>query len=75
MKMMRRYPDYKGPIEYINNRPYQVCATYEITRVKDAGLIKDWLGCDTAFKSNKNNIFIFCNEIQDVEWEAINNVI
>jgi hypothetical protein len=71
MMKMNRYPEYKGPIEYINNTPYQVVATYPITRVKDAKLIKDWLGCDSAFKSNRDNLFIFCNEIQEVQWEDV----
>ena len=68
---MQRYPDYKGPIDYINGDPYQIVARYPITSVKDASLIKEWLGCDTAFKSNRNNIYIFCNQIQEVSWETI----
>ena len=68
---MNRYPDYKGPIDYINGIPYQVVATYPITRVRDASKIKKWLGCDSAFKSNRNNIFIFCNEIQEVQLEDV----
>lgn len=68
---MQRYPDYKGPIDYINGDPYQIVARYPITAVKDASLIKEWLGCDTAFKSNRNNIYIFCNQIQEVSWETI----
>ena len=68
---MNRYPDYKGPIDYINGIPYQVVATYPITRVRDASKIKKWLGCDSAFKSNRNNIFIFCNEIEEIQWEDI----
>ena len=68
---MNRYPEYKGPIEYINKTPYQVVATFPITRVKEAKLIREWLRCDTAFKSNRNNIYIFCNEIQEVEWEDV----
>lgn len=68
---MNRYPAFKGPIEYINNIPYQIVARYPITDVKDARLVKDWLGCDTAFKSNRENLFIFCNEIQEVSWETI----
>jgi len=70
-RKMNRYPNSKGPIDYINSTPYQVVATYPITRVKDAKLIKDWLGCDSAFKSNRDNLFIFCNEIQEVQWEDI----
>lgn len=69
--MVNRYPHYKGPIEYINNTPYQIVARYPITDVKDARLIKEWLECDTAFKSNRENLFIFCNEIKEVLWETI----
>ena len=68
---MNRYPDYKGPIEYINGIPYQVVAKYPITRVRDASKIKKWLGCPIAFKSNKNNLYIFCNEIQEVQLEDV----
>ena len=68
---MKRYPHQCGPIEYINNTPYQIVARYPISDVKDAQLLKDWLGCDTIFKSNKQNIFIFCNLIEDVNWETI----
>ena len=68
---MKRYPHNCGPIEYINSVPYQIVARYQITEVKDPQLIKEWLGCDTVFKSNRQNIFIFCNQIQDISWEEI----
>lgn len=64
-----RYPNSCGPIEYINQTPYQIIARYRITQVKDTQLIKEWLGCNTVFKSNRLNIFIFCNEIEEVDWE------
>ena len=68
---MKRYPDNCGPIEYINNIPYKIVARYNITEVKDPTLIKDWLGCDTVFKSNRQNIFIFCDKIEEINWETI----
>jgi len=68
---MKRFPQFKGPIDYINGDAYQIVAQYPITDVKDARLIKEWLGCDTAFKSNRNNLYIFCNKIQEVSWETI----
>ena len=68
---MFRYPDKHGPIEYINGDVYQIVARYPIPRVKDAQGIKDWLECDTIFKSNRQNIFIFCNKIEDVNYEPI----
>jgi hypothetical protein len=68
---MKRYPHQCGPIEYINNEAYQIVARYSITEVKDAQLIKEWLGCDTVFKSNRQNLFIFCNHIEEITWETI----
>ena len=38
---MKRFPKYKGPIQYINREPYQICAIYPIVDVKNAGLVKD----------------------------------
>jgi|TARA_B100000902_G_C27038365_1_gene778078 hypothetical protein len=64
---MKRYPHQCGPIEYINNTPYQIVARYSITEVKDAQGIKKWLGCDTVFKANRLNLFIFCNQIEEAE--------
>jgi hypothetical protein len=60
-----RYPSYKRPIEYINNKAYLIHAIYPIDRVKDANGIKEWLGVDTAFKSNRNGTYIFCEEIEE----------
>ena len=68
---MKRYPHQCGPIEYINNVPYQIVARYTIQEVKEPQLIKTWLGCDTVFKSNRHNIFIFCNQIEEIQWEEI----
>lgn len=61
---MPRFPSYKRPIQYINNIPYLVHAIYPIEKVKDAVGIKDWLGCDTAFRSNRDGTYIFCEEIE-----------
>lgn len=68
---MSRFPSYKRPIQYINNTPYLVYAVYPIERVKDAPAIKEWLGCDTAFKDNRNNRYIFCEQIREVDWEYV----
>jgi hypothetical protein len=64
---MKRYPNFCGPIEYINHIPYQIVARYPITEVRDAQGIKKWLGCDTVFKANRLNLFIFCNQIEEAE--------
>ena len=68
---MARIPSYKRPIQYINNKPYLVHAVYPIVNIKDAKLVKEWLGVDTAFKDNRNGNYIFCEEIEDIEWETI----
>jgi hypothetical protein len=68
---MNRYPHQCGPIEYINGEAYQIVARYPITEVKDAQGIKEWLDCDTVFKSNRQNIFIFCNLIETINYEPI----
>lgn len=68
---MTRYPDNCGPIEYINDEAYQIVARYPITKVMDPQGIKEWLGCDTVFKSNRQNIFIFCNLIETINYEPI----
>ena len=66
-----RYPSYKRPIEYINNNPYLIYAVYPITSIKDAKLVKEWLGCDTAFKNNREGTYLFCDSIQDVSYESV----
>jgi len=68
---MNRYPHQCGPIEYINGEAYQIVARYPITSVLDAQGIKEWLECDTVFKSNRQNLFIFCNLIETINYEPI----
>jgi len=68
---MSRFIGNPYPLEIINGKMYEVRAEYPITKVLDANLIKKWLGVDTAFKVNRNGSYIFCNEIQDVDWEDI----
>lgn len=64
------FPSYKRPIEYINHRPYLIHAIIPIERIRDATLVKEWLGVDTAFKV-KNTDYWFCEEIQEANWEQI----
>lgn len=66
------YPSYKRRIEYINKIPYLVHAEWPIYRIKDTQIIKEWLGCDTVFKNNKSGVFMFCEKIEDVDWEFVN---
>ena len=68
---MARFPSYKRPIQYINNTPYLVHAVYDIVSVRDAKMVKQWLGVDTAFKDNRQGKYIFCELIEEVEWEYV----
>ena len=62
-----RYPSYKRPIERINDRLYIIYAIYPIDRVRDVNGIKEWLGCDTAFKIKKKGQYWFCEEIEEAQ--------
>ena len=64
---MARLPIYRRYIQYINNRPYIVHATYPIDKIKDVSLVKEWLGVDSTFKDNRNGVYIFCEEIEDAK--------
>ena len=68
---MRVFPNKLKPIQYINKTPYLVTATIPITRVTDPSAVKGYLCCSTAFRSERQNIYIFCNEIEEVEYEEI----
>ena len=64
------FPSYKRPIEYINHRPYLIHAIIPIERVKNAKMVKEWLGVDTMFKV-KNTDYWFCEEIKEADWEYV----
>ena len=66
-----RFPFYRRPIENINGSLYIVHAEYPYDKVKDIQGVKQWLGVDHVFRSNKTNSYIFCEIIQDVDWEPI----
>lgn len=68
---MKRFPKYKGPIQYIGGNPYQIRALISIQDVKNASLVKEWVGCDTAFKNNREGIYYFCDKIQEISWETV----
>lgn len=55
------------PIKYINGNPYLIHGIWEIHRIKDVNILKNYLGCDTVFKNDKEGIFYFCNQIEDAE--------
>ena len=66
-----RFPFYRRPIENINGSLYIVHAEYPYDKVKDIQGVKQWLGVDTAFKSNRDGTYIFCEEIKEIDWEVI----
>lgn len=67
------YPTYKRPIQYINNNPYRIFAEIPIERVERVKIndVKAWLGCDTAFRVSRNGIYMFCDLIEEAEWEYV----
>jgi len=68
---MKVYTNKLKPIQYINKTPYLVTAIAPITQVNNPADVKGYLKCSTAFRSDKQNIYIFCNEIEPVEFEEI----
>ena len=63
MKYVRRY----RPIKYINGNPYLIYAIWELYKVTDVSSLKEYLGCSTVFKNDKEGVFYFCNEIESAE--------
>ena len=61
----------KRKARYINDRLYIIHAVMPIDRVKNATMIKEWLGVDTAFKVNKEGAYWFCELVEEPEWEEI----
>jgi hypothetical protein len=64
-------PFYRRPIQEINGKLYIIHAEYSNDRIKNINAVREWLGVSNAFKSHKTNTILFCEEIQDVEWEDI----
>ena len=57
-------------IVHMGNRSFYVYRTYkERDKPVDADLLKEYWHCDTVLK--KENVYHFCREIQDVEYEAV----
>ena len=65
------FPSYKRPIEYINKKPFLIHSIMHIDRVKNATMVKEWLGVDTVFKVHSKGVYYFCEEIKEPEWEEI----
>jgi len=68
---MGRFPFNRRPIQEINGKLYVIHAEYPDERIKNINGVREWLGVSNAFRSHKTNTVLFCEEIQDVEWENI----
>ena len=55
------------PIQYINGNPYRIHAVWKIPLVTDIPSFKQYLGCDTVFKNDKEGVFYFCNELEEAK--------
>lgn len=70
--MIKTFVNKLTPIQTINQTSYLIHAIIDIPtaerRVED---IKQYFGCDTAFKNLKENVYYFCEEIKEIEYEQI----
>jgi len=65
------FPSHRRKARYINNNLYIIHAVIPIERVKNATMIKEWLGVDTAFKVQREGTYWFCELVEEPEWEDI----
>lgn len=65
------FPSYKRPIEYINKKPFLIHSIMPIDRVRNANMVKEWLGVDTTFKVQREGTYWFCELVEEPEWENI----
>jgi hypothetical protein len=61
---------YKDIIEF-GDRKFSLYRTIRESEKIDANTLKDYWHCDTVLK--KENIYYFCNEIKETEYEEIRN--
>ena len=66
------FPSNKRKARYINKKLYLIHGVIPIDRVKNATMIKEWLGVDTAFKVQREGAYWFCELVEEPEWEDIN---
>jgi hypothetical protein len=62
-----RYSKKNRTLRSINDILYQIYAEYPIDRVKDVQGLKQWLGCENAFKHNQSGTYIFCSKIEEAQ--------
>jgi hypothetical protein len=65
------YVNRQRPIQRINDNLYLISAEIPITKVKNVQDVKNYLGCDTAFRVNKKGTYIFCETIQEIQYEEV----
>lgn len=53
------------PLKVIGENLYEILAEYPSDSVKDISGIKEWLGCDIAFKNNTSQTYVFCKKVED----------
>lgn len=68
---MKIFTNKLQPIQYINKTPYLIHALLRIEEVKSTTDWKNYLGCDTAFKNNREGVYYFCEEIKEVKFEEV----
>ena len=66
-----RYPRYRRPIEKVNGNLNIVHAEYPQHKIKDVSLVKEWLGVDTVFRQHSHDTYIFCELIEEVNYEKL----
>ena len=61
---------YKDLIQF-GDRMFMLYRTIKQNEKVDANLLKKYWHCDTVLK--KENIYYFCNEIKEIDYEEIRN--
>jgi hypothetical protein len=62
---MKTYTLTNPSFKKINDKLYQVIAEERIDRFINASGYRDYIGCDTIFKENKTEKYLFCREIEE----------
>ena len=55
----------------IRDSLYIVHAEYPQHKIKNVSLVKEWLGVDTVFRQHSQNTYVFCELIEDIEFEEL----
>lgn len=66
-----RYSGLNYPLQEINGNLYEIIAEWSFDRIKYPKPIKEWLGCTDVFRVKSQSKFIFCNIIEEVQYEEL----